>query len=189
MKRDDPQSLTQIPCPLCQTGKAVNRHDAYLVFTSKKYLKLRKAHKQKAGKTLPTVGKNTNLEAVFLDPASEEFLHPLAQLHKMNWVDGLLHYIWLLIVFRVLLVAFSIWFVIWFLETGWAEDGKGQILQAGLFILMVAIWGIWFWVERQVKVQEAAEVQTIVHDDRIRWVCLRCQNQFLWDSNTNVRIN
>jgi hypothetical protein len=148
---------------------------------------LRKAHKRKAEKNLPAVGKSTNLEAVFLDPASAEFLHPLAQLQKMTWVDGLLHYLWLLLLFRVLLVAFSIWFVIWLLDSGWAEDGKGQVLQGFLLVVMVAIWGIWFWIERQVKVQEAAEGQTVVHDDRIRWVCLRCQNQFLWDGATNVQ--
>jgi hypothetical protein len=187
LKRGDAQSLTQIPCPLCKSGKAVNRHDAYLVFTSKKYVKLRKAHQRNAEQSLPTVGKNTNLEAVLLDPAAAEFLHPMAQFHKMTWVDGLLHYLWLLIIFRVLLVAFSIWVMIWLLETGWAEDARGQILQGGLFVILVTIWCIWFWIERQVKVQEAAEVQTIVHDDRIRWVCLQCQNQFLWDGETNIR--
>lgn len=179
MKRRDVNSLTLIPCPLCKLGQAVNRYDAYQVFTSKKYVKLRKAQKQANAKAQPTIGKSSNLESVLLDPASAEFFNPMIPLHKMSWVDGVLHYLWLVMLFRFLLVAGTIWLGIWFWETGLAADTKGMWLQLFVLVITVAIWGVWIWVERQVKQHEDEDAKSSLQEYYQTWVCLRCREQFL----------
>ncbi|HEX4950738.1 MAG TPA: hypothetical protein VFZ34_29010 [Blastocatellia bacterium] len=183
MKRGDAKSVTQISCPVCKLGQAVNRKEAHPVFTSYKYIRMRKKRKKLNSKSFPTVGRNTNLEAALLDPASEELFNLAPKPRKANPIDWVMDHAWLRYVFLILLSIPSIWLTFWLSEEGFEEDMSRFSGKMLLYLMMAGLWPIWYWLDAILEKLESAEIKQWLQEERMTWVCSRCHQTFLWDDS------
>lgn len=181
MKRGNAKSLTQVACPYCKLGQAVNRYDAHQVFTSYKYIKSRKAKNKMAKEILPTVGRTTNLESVLLDPSSATIFSSSPKPRKMNLLDSLLDQGWFRVILGIAICIASYLFYGWLIDQNLEEEPAKLIVQILFALFFIVFISICFWLGVIIENLESHEVKRWLREEKTTWVCLRCHQTFQRD--------